>query len=70
VKKRKNNNMSEIKVENGLRFLAAISRDHLREFIDLVHAHMGPAAEPQLLVHADATPAEGIFLNKFNKGEL
>jgi hypothetical protein len=62
--------MSEIRVENGLRFLAAISRDHLREFIDLVHTHMGPAAEPQLLIHSDETPVEGIFLNQFHMNNL
>jgi hypothetical protein len=59
--------MIHIPAENGMRFLAAISKQHLQEFIDLVHAHMGPGAEPQLLVHADATPAEGIFLNKSDK---
>lgn len=50
-------------VENGLRFLAAISHQHLRDFIELVYVHMGPAHEPQLLVYSDETPAEGIFLS-------
>lgn len=58
--------MTQIPVENGLRFLAAISKEHLRDFIELVYAHMGPAHEPQLLVHSDETPAEGIFLTQFH----
>ena len=58
--------MIHIPVENGLRFLAAISHKHLRDFIDLVYVHMGPAHEPQLLVHSDETPVEGIFLNQFH----
>ena len=62
--------MAQIPVENGLRFLAAISKETLNEFIELVHTHMGPAAEPLLLIHSDETPVEGIFLDQFHMMRL
>jgi len=52
-----------IPLENGLRFLAAISKEAVQDFVDLVHAHMGPAAEPQLLIYEDIVPEERVFLS-------
>lgn len=53
--------MIQIPVENGLRFFAAISKDHLQDFIELVHVHMGPSAEPQVLITHNNQPTEGEY---------